>query len=138
MSLLSNQPVARPSVLNASSRRTRRATKPSLRNRRSLKGRPRTETKAVLQRLEALRELIPSKSKRRENEEKDTVPLPMAVDRLFDETADYILRLRTHVGILKHLVDFYGLRDGEVQIWRKLARFGVLPFLGFGRWRRSG
>ncbi|CAL9062976.1 unnamed protein product [Musa banksii] len=57
-------------------------------------------SKAVAERLEALRNLIPPKNDGVKERE-------AAADRLFEETADYILLLRTQVEVLKRLVDVY-------------------------------
>ncbi|EPS73638.1 hypothetical protein M569_01121, partial [Genlisea aurea] len=51
---------------------------------------------SVSDKLEALRDLIPSRYP-------ETNP-----DRLFQETADYIVLLRRQVFVLQKLVDFYG------------------------------
>lgn len=55
---------------------------------------------AVKERLQALRKLIPRKSD--SVKEKET-----ATDRIFEETAEYILLLRAQVEVLKLLVDFH-------------------------------
>ncbi|KAF5769918.1 putative helix-loop-helix DNA-binding domain superfamily [Helianthus annuus] len=57
-----------------------------------------TRTSSVSDKLEALKNLIPTQ------EIDDT----SSADKLFKETADYILLLRTQVSILQKLVDFYG------------------------------
>ncbi|RRT68830.1 hypothetical protein B296_00020788, partial [Ensete ventricosum] len=55
---------------------------------------------AVKERLHALRKLIPRKTD--SVKEKET-----ATDRIFEETAEYILLLRAQVEVLKLLVDFH-------------------------------
>ncbi|URD97394.1 hypothetical protein MUK42_31492 [Musa troglodytarum] len=57
-------------------------------------------TGAVKERLRALRKLIPRKTD--SVKEKET-----ATDRIFEETAEYILLLRAQVEVLKLLVDFH-------------------------------
>ncbi|KAJ8486551.1 hypothetical protein OPV22_019036 [Ensete ventricosum] len=55
---------------------------------------------AVKERLHALRKLIPRKTD--SVKEKET-----ATDRIFEETAEYILLLKAQVEVLKLLVDFH-------------------------------
>lgn len=55
---------------------------------------------AVKERLQALRKLIPRKTDSVKEKE-------MATDRIFEETAEYILLLRAQVEVLKLLVDFH-------------------------------
>lgn len=55
--------------------------------------------KAVSERLEALRNLVPPRTG--SAKEKETVS---ATDRLFEETAEYILLLRSQVAVLQRLV----------------------------------
>ncbi|PIA63028.1 hypothetical protein AQUCO_00200804v1 [Aquilegia coerulea] len=55
----------------------------------------------VSEKLEALKNLIPAK-----NEE-------MKADQLFEETADYIVFLKTQVEVLQRLIDLYGSKTNE-------------------------
>ncbi|KAL5704181.1 hypothetical protein ACHQM5_022642 [Ranunculus cassubicifolius] len=55
----------------------------------------------VSEKLEALKNLIPVK-----NEE-------MKADQLFEETADYIVFLKTQVEVLQRLIDLYGSNNGN-------------------------
>ncbi|KAF6165134.1 hypothetical protein GIB67_000718 [Kingdonia uniflora] len=67
--------------------------------RKSFKNIRRTKTQqevVVLEKLEALKNLIPA--------EKGEV---MKTDKLFEQTADYIVFLRTQVEVLQRLVEFY-------------------------------
>ncbi|KAF8012877.1 hypothetical protein BT93_I0901 [Corymbia citriodora subsp. variegata] len=57
----------------------------------------------VSEKLEALKNLIPVT--------KSSGDDAVAADELFQETADYILRLRTQVVILQKLIHFYGSAD---------------------------
>ncbi|KVI09071.1 hypothetical protein Ccrd_012550 [Cynara cardunculus var. scolymus] len=59
-----------------------------------------TTSSSVSDKLEALKNLIPA-------QEVDGAA-PSSADQLFQETADYILLLRTQVSVLQKLVDFYG------------------------------
>ncbi|XP_074569623.1 uncharacterized protein LOC141826248 [Curcuma longa] len=95
------------SVMRMSGRRRRKGVlKHSGRQRRRRLGAGRrkqrlaSSSKAVAQRLEALRSLIPQRNSGAKEEE-------AAADRLFEETAEYILLLRTQVAVLKRLVDVY-------------------------------
>ncbi|KAL8193478.1 hypothetical protein R6Q57_026613 [Mikania cordata] len=61
-----------------------------------------TRTSSVSDKLEALKNLIPT-------QEIDGADDGVSsADKLFKETADYILLLRTQVSMLQKLVDFYG------------------------------
>ncbi|XP_009599632.1 transcription factor UPBEAT1-like [Nicotiana tomentosiformis] len=51
---------------------------------------------SISEKLEALKQLIPANNGE------------IKVDQLFQETADYIVLLRTQVFVLQKLVDFYG------------------------------
>lgn len=55
--------------------------------------------KDVAERLEALRNLVPARTGSAKEKEKET-----ATDRLFEETAEYILLLRSQVAVLQRLV----------------------------------
>ncbi|KAG8384628.1 hypothetical protein BUALT_Bualt04G0137700 [Buddleja alternifolia] len=58
-------------------------------------------TESVSDKLEALKNLIPSQN--------DDVK----ADQLFQETADYIVLLKTQVFVLQKLVDFYGSQQNS-------------------------
>ncbi|KAK1410176.1 hypothetical protein QVD17_36711 [Tagetes erecta] len=60
-----------------------------------------TRTSSVSDKLEALKNLIPTQQITGDD-------AASSADKLFKETADYILLLRTQVSILQKLVDFYG------------------------------
>ncbi|KAI3462889.1 hypothetical protein Pfo_019552 [Paulownia fortunei] len=77
---------------------SRRLSKPEARHRRAtnIGG-----GSSVSDKLEALKNLIPS-----ENPE-------MKPDQLFEETADYIVLLKTQVFVLQKLIDFYGSQPQE-------------------------
>ncbi|KAK4409848.1 UNVERIFIED_CONTAM: hypothetical protein Sradi_0971700 [Sesamum radiatum] len=93
----------RISTAMASVRRLRR--KPSYSSRR-LSKLPESRHRvgggpSVSDKLEALKSLIPS-------EKKELKP-----DQLFQETADYIVLLKTQVFVLQKLIDFYGSQPQE-------------------------
>ncbi|KAJ4959952.1 hypothetical protein NE237_019862 [Protea cynaroides] len=58
----------------------------------------------VSAKLEALKNLIPAKNG------------DMKADRLFEETADYIVFLKAQVDILQRLIDFYGSDDQKKKV----------------------
>ncbi|RYR33006.1 hypothetical protein Ahy_A10g047539 [Arachis hypogaea] len=58
----------------------------------------------VSQKLEALKNLIPTSK----NNYNDRMAMMKPTDRLFQETADYIISLKTMVVILQNLIEFYG------------------------------
>ncbi|KAG6473354.1 hypothetical protein ZIOFF_067269 [Zingiber officinale] len=94
------------SVVRMSGRRRRKGIlkHSTLRRRLGAGGRKQSlasSSKAVAQRLEALRSLIPQRDSGAKEE------AAAAADRLFEETAEYILLLRTKVAVLKRLVDVY-------------------------------
>ncbi|MED6137491.1 hypothetical protein PIB30_065532, partial [Stylosanthes scabra] len=60
----------------------------------------------VSQKLEALKNLIPSKNYN--NNSHSSMVMMKPTDRLFQETADYIISLKTMVVILQNLIEFYG------------------------------
>ncbi|XP_057981215.1 transcription factor UPBEAT1 [Malania oleifera] len=62
----------------------------------------RRRSSAVSEKLEALKNLIPS----HHHDRQITKP-----DLLFQETADYIVLLRTQVAVLQSLIHFYGSSD---------------------------
>ncbi|KAK9272176.1 hypothetical protein L1049_002547 [Liquidambar formosana] len=57
----------------------------------------------VSDKLQALKNLIPAQHDNGE----------IKADRLFQETADYILLLRTQVGVLQRLIQFYGSSENN-------------------------
>ncbi|KAF3638465.1 UDP-glucoronosyl/UDP-glucosyl transferase family protein [Capsicum annuum] len=59
------------------------------------------ECTSVSEKLEALRQLIPANNGE------------IKPDQLFEETADYIVLLRTQVFVLQKLVDFYGSNNEQ-------------------------
>ncbi|RYQ86003.1 hypothetical protein HN51_060113 [Arachis hypogaea] len=61
----------------------------------------------VSQKLEALKNLIPTKNNYY-NHNNDRMAMMKPTDRLFQETADYIISLKTMVVILQNLIEFYG------------------------------
>ncbi|KAF9624150.1 hypothetical protein IFM89_008088 [Coptis chinensis] len=63
-------------------------------------GRREEKQVGVSEKLEALKNLIPTK-----NEE------TRKADQLFEETADYIVFLRTQVEVLQRLIDIYGSNE---------------------------
>ncbi|KAL4577310.1 hypothetical protein LXL04_013417 [Taraxacum kok-saghyz] len=65
-----------------------------------------TRTSSVSDKLEALKNLIPAQEN--DSPASTTTATASSADQLFQETADYILLLRTQVSILQKLVDFYG------------------------------
>ncbi|KAI3417214.1 uncharacterized protein J3R85_014699, partial [Psidium guajava] len=93
----------------AASRRRRRAkrlARACMSKRRGLGGGPCSSSSSsndvVSEKLVALRNLIPVTRKGADDSS------DAAADELFQETAEYILRLRTQVVILQKLVRFYG------------------------------
>ncbi|RRT55209.1 hypothetical protein B296_00038609 [Ensete ventricosum] len=80
-------------------RRRRRTLLKHSRRCHHINGRRKQSKAAVAERLQTLRTLIPPKP--------DVVKEAAASDRLFKETADYILLLQTQVEVLKRLVDIY-------------------------------
>ncbi|KAK3413465.1 transcription factor PAR1 [Eucalyptus grandis] len=93
----------------AASRRRRRASKLARacmsKRRRPVGGTCSSSSSndAVSEKLEALKNLIPVT--------RDGGDDAVATDELFQETADYILRLRTQVVVLQKLIHFYGSAD---------------------------
>ncbi|CAK9186019.1 unnamed protein product [Ilex paraguariensis] len=75
----------------------RRFCRPQKSSRRVVNGGP-EPCSSLADKLEVLKNLIPSY-----NQSGD-----MKADKLFEETADYIVLLRTQVSVLQKLVDFYG------------------------------
>ncbi|CAH1437578.1 unnamed protein product [Lactuca virosa] len=67
-----------------------------------------TRTSSVSDKLEALKNLIPAQENDRAASTTTATATASSADQLFQETADYILLLRTQVSILQKLVDFYG------------------------------
>ncbi|KAK4767596.1 hypothetical protein SAY86_015346 [Trapa natans] len=65
----------------------------------------------VSEKLESLRSLIPAGRDRDRGSEEDAVA--PAADRLFLETADYILGLRAQVVVLQRLIQLYGCDCSE-------------------------
>ncbi|KAL0343810.1 UNVERIFIED_CONTAM: hypothetical protein Sradi_4229600 [Sesamum radiatum] len=61
------------------------------------------ESSSVSDKLEALRNLIPSQD------------AEIKAEQLFKETADYIVLLKTQVLVLQKLVDFYGAPQPQPQ-----------------------
>ncbi|CAK9162982.1 unnamed protein product [Ilex paraguariensis] len=59
---------------------------------------------SVAEKLKALRNLIPAAAENKGE---------IKGDQLFQETADYILLLRSQVLVLQKLVDFYGSCEGQ-------------------------
>ncbi|KAF4376032.1 hypothetical protein G4B88_029396 [Cannabis sativa] len=99
------------SVMRRTRRRGGRRIKPRSRGcvaRRSCNNGGGTCSK-VADKLEALKNLIPT------HEEETVKP-----EQLFQQTADYIVLLRTQVVILQKLVDFYG--SGEAENTKKKER----------------
>ncbi|KAK3212590.1 hypothetical protein Dsin_017296 [Dipteronia sinensis] len=89
--------------------RRRRRTSRILRRRAQARvGRRSTcSSKVVWDKLETLKNLIPGQI----NNEERTVK----ADQLFQETADYILLLRTRVVVLQRLIHFYGSMELDIQ-----------------------
>ncbi|CAL9084267.1 hypothetical protein MUK42_31746 [Musa troglodytarum] len=85
--------------MSRSGRRRRRTLLKHSRRCHHINGRRKQSKEAVAERLQTLRTLIPPKP--------DVVKEAAASDRLFKETADYILLLQTQVEVLKRLVDIY-------------------------------
>lgn len=79
-----------------SRRRRRRNPKKEFVETRSSKG-------GVEERLQILKELIHGEG-------------DMKADKIFQETADYIVFLRTQVHVLQRLVDFYDPKDKDVVV----------------------
>ncbi|CDP02307.1 unnamed protein product [Coffea canephora] len=65
----------------------------------------------VSEKLEALKNLIPVHTDHGE----------IKPDQLFQETADYIVLLRTQISVLQNLVDVYGSSAGQAQPHRLAA-----------------
>ncbi|CAA6657404.1 unnamed protein product [Spirodela intermedia] len=80
-------------------RRAREGKKAERRRRRCRRRWDVSEDEAVSQRLRALSELMPSCGGGN---------AAAVADRLFEETANYIIRLRTCVDTLRVLVELYG------------------------------
>ncbi|XP_028548502.1 uncharacterized protein LOC114579018 [Dendrobium catenatum] len=111
--------IARPVQLNAPSVRTggrrRRVAKPKNCRRNGRLRRRLSDSKAILRRLQALKDLIPSIRNRTAGDEV-ALPQPVNADRIFEDAAGYILRLKTQVEILRHLVDFYSPKEGDAEV----------------------
>ncbi|KAI3520892.1 hypothetical protein L1887_10345 [Cichorium endivia] len=58
--------------------------------------------------LEALKNLIPAQDNDKSGPTTTITDAASSADQLYQETADYILLLRTQVSILQKLVDIYG------------------------------
>ncbi|KAJ4826076.1 hypothetical protein Tsubulata_015170 [Turnera subulata] len=65
----------------------------------------------VSEKLVALKNLIPTHHHHHHHEGGEVV---VKADQLFQETADYIVRLRTQVHILQSLIEFYGSSERDV------------------------
>ncbi|KAK4772844.1 hypothetical protein SAY87_027863 [Trapa incisa] len=95
-------------------RKTRRrsALASRLLSRRSRQGKRRNSSPdQVSEKLEWLRSLIPA-GRGQDHGSEDEAVAP-ATDRLFQETADYILRLRAQVIVLHRLIQLYGCDCSE-------------------------
>ncbi|KAI3722459.1 hypothetical protein L2E82_33497 [Cichorium intybus] len=84
------------------------ATSHYRRSRTHIKKSTITRTSSVSDKLEALKNLIPAQDNDKSGPTTTTTDAASSADQLYQETADYILLLRTQVSILQKLVDIYG------------------------------
>ncbi|PIM98019.1 hypothetical protein CDL12_29505 [Handroanthus impetiginosus] len=90
-------------MVSAAVKRLRRRSPSSNRRlrKRQVCHRKSADGASVSHKLEALRNLIPSQK------------AEIKPDQLFQETADYIVLLKTQVFVLQKLIDFYGSQPQE-------------------------
>ncbi|MQL85348.1 hypothetical protein Taro_017862 [Colocasia esculenta] len=84
-----------------------------------------SEEEAVVEKMQALKELMPSSRWRsgREQQAADESEDAAAADCLFEEAANYIVLLKTRVGVLQKLVDLYG--SGWIELF-SLSRLSLV------------